>query len=145
MEKVVKEKYYIPEFEEFYPGFECEWLCSFPEFPIQEEKKDNSIPEYRRITVGLDFEFTQLPERLKYDNYRVKYLDKEDIESLGWKNSELTSMELYIFPTPKTSFIEITLEKYNNTLIIEKDGFTLFEGTIKNKSELKKLMSQLGI
>jgi len=87
---------------------------------------------------------------------RVKYLDKEDIESMGWeiKNKK--------WRTDKN----ICAEKINskdperphclwficsdNMLIIDngqsfEDETTFFRGIIKNKSELKKLMQQLNI
>lgn len=73
--------------------------------------------------------------------YRVKYLDKEDIESLGFHSED--NGECYN--------LQIGFDLYglypweNNRIHIIKDMKTLFNGVIKNKSELKKLLKQLNI
>ena len=71
-----------------------------------------------------------------------KYLDQEDIKSLGWSDKGSLWFE-------KDTWL---LRKWkNHELDIYDDSFTgedpaiVFRGTIKNKSELKKLMKQLGI
>ena len=66
------EKYYIPEIEEFHVGFEVETMSS----------KTNDWVNYT-ITVDdclgtWDIFLTKT---------RIKYLDREDIESLGWKHT----------------------------------------------------------
>lgn len=89
-----------------------------------------------------------LEEDLISNIIRVKTLDQSDIESLGWVNSE------------KLNFTEDTwiLRKFEDGLIICQDYSNgkfkypwlyedstdkIFEGIIKNKSELIKLMQQL--
>ena len=73
-----------------------------------------------------------------------KYLDQEDIESLGFKfisegwwstNSIGKGYQLII---NYKNIIEISFGEHEFRDI-------LFKGTIKNKSELKKLMKQLNI
>lgn len=88
---------------------------------------------------------------------RVKYLDKEDIESLGWVFKDKCQWDI-----PFTySFSDIGIGEVDNVkggwkLIYSKYGWcsiikdcygevSHFRGVIKNKSELKKLMVQLGI
>jgi hypothetical protein len=89
---------------------------------------------------------------------RVKYLDQEDIESLGFKYTSKTVGLWFkkegFFDTPggrhRLTKYELIYFPNNNELHIE--GFLgndsegkLFEGIIKNKSELKKLLKQLNI
>lgn len=141
--------YYTPTIEEFYPGFE------FQEF-YAEGWHDRICwkDDFQNIlSSDKDFDFT---------NYRVKYLDEQDIKKLGWK--EIGSSESPFTKMIYTTF-EILVEVGFNTgigyhlVIIENhkvkisvfeyssygaasEGITLF---CKNKSELIKLMNQLGI
>lgn len=129
-------KYYVPEIEEFHVDFEYEYLDGIwhKATPTDISRKDYDKQK---------------------DGIRVKYLDKEDIESLGWILQKDYSTE-YIFQYNwnHEGFYELELDKDYKTLTIsyymEKgDGnyteFEKFNGIIKNKSELKKLMNQLGI
>ena len=101
------------------------------------------------------------------ENVRVKYLDREDIESLGWCNYKKSIWDWYeiekqfrlssghwgskfILSHDRTNeFTTITDDDICHNILIKADIGgnidTLFEGTVKNKSELKKLMKQLGI
>ena len=139
----MKNKYYTPDISEFYVGFEyeeCGWLYN-PSRPdnIFKQKIFN-VEDY----IEVDGEYF-LSSYLKEKAIRVKYLDKEDIESLGWKETvhnkvkcfELGFYKLFWFNQPFIS-IECILNCTSNTTQI-------FRGTIKNKSELKKLLKQLGI
>ena len=78
--------------------------------------------------------------RINTENFRVKYLDKEDIESLGFE------IQPWGF---KKGDIVIEVENINN---LQKGTFDIycvddirFKGKIKNKSELIKLIRQLEI
>ena len=90
---------------------------------------------------------------------RVKYLDKEDIDSLGFEKKYSPSyindeiIELYSKGTENDWY---NLEFDDDILIITKCHLynkttgnwsqdSIFKGTIKNKSELKKILKQLGI
>ncbi len=87
---------------------------------------------------------------------RVKYLDREDIESLGFF---CHATDERVFHSEKGIIINIgwgSPVKKGITLAIVSPVFDeskmsivhenyLFNGTIKNKSELKKLLKQLGI
>lgn len=77
---------------------------------------------------------------------RVKYLDQSDIESLGWKDCD------NIYNTIRWDFNDYILmfyKKDNRYLIFRDCGpnniQTVFNGFIKNKSELIKLQQQLDI
>lgn len=134
--KMEKEKYYTPEIEEFCVGFEYE------------------------VNLGSDWVRTKLDVNWKLggetilklnDNkpVRVKYLDQEDIESLGWK--QITKSKY------SRDFDDVSYKIYHNEIsnicIIkefqENDTYetatSIFNGTIKNKSELKKLLKMLKI
>lgn len=143
----MKELYYIHEVEEFHIGFEFE-----------EHGYNGNTPNV----------MTWNPIIIKSKNWiitneyvltrtRVKYLDKEDIESLGfnhvYEDATLSQFE--------GNFVnEVTGEKEKNVILIKfKDDLCVSAKVrihdmldkevncliIKNKSELKKLLNQLGI
>ena len=72
-------------------------------------------------------------------------MDKEDIESLGWKlHKEIP----HYYKSPCNNFV-IRIKFKDLLRVYMYDEYTIdkliFEGTIKNKSELIKLLKQLGI
>lgn len=72
----------------------------------------------------------------------MKSLDEEDIESLGWEG--FTS-EFFRHAT-LTQFRLFHASETNLVLISDQDReYYLFQGTIKNKSELNKIMEMVGI
>ena len=117
----MEHKYYIPEISEFHIGFEYE--CKEADgwkgwicYRVDEQD-------------ALDIQFERV---------RVKYLDEEDFRSLGFIESprgdrwDKDDIQIY-HTTSDPAHIEI----YSNR---GED----FVGTIKNKSELKRLLKQLG-
>lgn len=121
------EKYYTPQLEEIHNGFECEikivtgaWL--------------------RKV---FDHNTVFIPKRLfENDEIRVKHLDHDDIVSLGWADSsseyahysiKINGERLFMFMHP------------NRVKIYNDDDFCIFSGHLLNKSELSRLMRQLGI
>ena len=169
MENEVKElkrvnmKYYTPEIEEFHVGFECEFKNS-----IQGATWNKEICDVDTISICYDsFEHEDYEGEFK-DTFRVKYLDKEDIESLEFKflpkNSLGNLTHRYEIKESftridgsdngdDTSYWNLYLTHYpdRNRIIIKADvscgsrDEKFFEGRIKNKSELKKLLKQLNI
>lgn len=155
MEK--ENKYYTPEIEEFYSGFEYEHLerngtwKKVDEFSNEYDYEDN--PHYEVI------------KDIEKNKIRVKYLDKEDIESLSWIKEEKDSKfnKIYHLETPIYKLVTngtflLVVKPFCNKITIKipnfiRDGSGNFDGyitkvyeiCIKNKSELKKLMIQLGI
>jgi hypothetical protein len=131
----MENKYYTPELEEFCEGFEYEV---------------NNTP-------GLSDEWT--PVKISGLNWfpsefqivslkiRVKYLDKEDIERLGWNSIPVDRSRLKRLDSLCFELKDKLLIFFNNTVkIITSDWQKCyFEGVLKNKSELKKLMKQLRI
>ena len=146
-----KEKYYTPSIEEFRVGFECEIL--------------NGYGEWFKIIFDKCHLYNDLKFTDKFDNlenaFRVKFLDKEDIESLGFtnkdRNSSPSNFFKFIKEGHKTKVFEIApywdygLSK-TDTLIRIYVGYLneypyreIFRGDVKNKSELKKILTQLRI
>jgi len=132
-------KYYTPVIEEFHVGFEYE---------VYNETENKWISVK---TVLGDFEY--LKHHFPILAPRVKYLDREDIESLGWK---FTDEDTFKFPCTEDYFWEMIYRDMSGSILIriqtvskEWDNVSVwnscFAGKIKNKSELIKLMKQLGI
>src|SRR5690606_29619740 len=72
-------KYYTPEIEEFYVGFEYERFIP----------KSNSTEEecWEKLSMSINYlSLEELDNEIIEKEIRVKYLDKEDIESFGFKH-----------------------------------------------------------
>lgn len=130
------EKYYTPTIEEFHVGFEFEVLYE--------------NVGWAKESLAHRPEVVTLPY-MNLENIRVKYLDREDIESLGWKKHG----ERYYYSS-KTVPLRInqdgSCDHEDCSMGIDSDyrawinaGNNHFTGTINNKSELKKLMQQLNL
>lgn len=145
----MQNKYYTPDLEEFHIGFEYEFLEQHGSPDERWVKKIlTQISDYEDDPY-LGDTFTAL-ERYNCvyvrNAWRVKYLDIEDLESLGWDcltefpndfNSGFFSKGNF---TLAINFNKFHLE-INNNLINYR---CLFQG-IKNKSEFKQLMKFLNI
>lgn len=158
----MENKYYTPTLEEFHSGFEYEeetiiytdkgW---FTHKGLGWEKKVFDSTSYME-----NYYLSERVRRGLVDKYnstiRVKYLDTEDIESLGFIydtyfrdggtsvfNTVDKGYTLYFYRT------NTTLDNSNRIKILTNTGplyrGCLFDGNIKNKSELVKLLKQLGI
>ena len=119
-------KYYTPKIEEFHVGFEYE-------YQKHTDKWINSTIDRGCLDDGFD----------TYCKFRVKYLDKDDIESLGfiakYKDREKENM-YYMDPAISLWFVE-----HMSLIRLVAPNGRNFTGIIKNKSELKKLLIQLSI
>jgi hypothetical protein len=140
-----KEKYYSPTERELLQGI-------VNEQEIFVVSKDGDIVTNLKFNNGLindlvsfaylnDIEYKDEYEviySINSDYYRIKYLDQEDIESLGWKRDP--SRERYW----EMRGIQLYYQEENNYLyIMDYSANYIFRGIIKNKSELKKLMEML--
>lgn len=152
-------KCYTPTIEEFHVGFEYEILA------VDGNKKDNS--DWNKFIFGIYdiYEFDcegwndNLKEYISLKSVRVKYLDKQDIESLGFlpsnhnKSIFIFNKMISILPhLPKTTIGINFNEGIKHILIFNApneqafpSGVNLFVGNIKNKSELKRILTQLNI
>jgi hypothetical protein len=132
-------KYYTPKREELHIGFDCEHLYIVSN---QDHHIDSSKSKWikRQITER----DVRIPD---VSWFRVKYLDKEDIESLGWKENlrqshfyiqvDKDDFQMYLHDNLEDGFWFIQIYNWNSEFV--------FQGNIKNKSELKQLMKMLGI
>jgi hypothetical protein len=148
---IEQNKYYTPSIEEFHVGFEYE------EVEIGTKDKFNkTILDSWNGLVGYYDGSTDLYEIARGRKVvRVKYLDQEDIESLGFKlnpygcQGDNLFFELKNKDFPEKGgyeFIELILKSNNLLMIIDSTGAVrCLDIVIKNKSELKKLMEQLNI
>lgn len=135
-------KYYTPTIEEFHVGFEYE--IDYGDEWVSETQFDGFL------------------HNKKLENIRVKYLDKEDIESLGFESIGSGWYNLKVVPGSLGYFLYVRLQRWGEKTYIKAyrqdpattdfdkceycDKEDLVSGAIiKNKSELKKLMKQLGI
>lgn len=145
-------KYYVPEISEFHVGFEYEHLTGFEkQFKsyIYDLAKACLVIERESISHNGEIVKMFIPAIqacIEEKQCRVKYLDQEGIESLGWKDCD------NIYNTIRWNFNDYILmfyKKDNRYLIFRDCGpnniQTVFNGFIKNKSELIKLMQQLNI
>jgi hypothetical protein len=92
-------------------------------------------------TMSSKWNLHKIPEDIK--KYRVKYLDQEDIESLG--ETVYKDGKIY-FSNNELPPLAITFSGDDNSIIIEGiiSKCVLFIGKIKNKSELKRILKQIG-
>lgn len=134
----MENKYYTPEIEEFHVGFDYQifedWDC------FEEKTWHNQV--YGKN--GSDIENMGYVGGPDMNRFRVKYLDREDIESLGfvkgdgmwWNHPD--GYQLGYGDVIQNHGAWITKGAIENQL----DYW--FKGTIKNKSELKRILKQIG-
>lgn len=133
------EKYYKPEISEFHVGFEFEMADTWGgwrKMVLTEELLKNPL-----VSIGSGNE--RIPY---YVNTRVKYLDKRDIESLGF--TEISDGWYHQFPNLNEKGYQILYkigETFNLSFGVHEHSNHLFSGKIKNISELKVLLKQLNI
>lgn len=142
-------KYYTPQIEEFYIGFEYEYknshISSNGEWYDSWELK--TLESFKDLYDFIDGTLLDIQQDI-----RVKHLDREDIEECGWwfddENGNRAEIEGggYILFIQNNRDILIKQEyKYNRKENYYIGFNTLFDGTIKNKSELKRIMKIVGI
>ncbi len=143
----MENKYYNPEIEEFNVGFEFEsnyLKVDWAKQTLKLEEMAHFYDSYILDASSLEF--------------RVKYLDREDIEDLGWNYTEDSSagdgnIRWFDSYTIKGGFYKLNSFGHipsigdnlcDKVIIFSQGGENIiFEGKIKNKSELKKLLKQL--
>lgn len=167
------EKYYTPEIEEFHVGFEYEvnWITTFGSIEdvhdaglkkkdVREPKSKHAphryeIDKWNDITTSPD---CYLPDDDDLKLIRVKHLDREDIESLGWSYEHTDAYGVHFVRTVDYDKLSIS-KSWDDKLFLtlrddcfvdisnggsyeDADGVAL---TIKNKSELKRILKQIGV
>lgn len=154
-------KYYTPEIEEIHVGFECEYstLADTTGENHRNWEFTDDVISGKIDTFLLKSIIIEMMEEGKDMPLRVKYLDQEDIESFGFKHigksvcnwykkverredgySTYGYWNSFTLTLCEDNKVKIFAQEYDND-----SENTLFQGTIKNKSELKKLLKQLNI
>ena len=138
-------KYYTPEIEEFHVGFEYEILemgSKTKYHPATLNDCDDLTGDYDGLT--LLYEIAS-----KRHLVRVKHLDREDIESLGFKRDLMRGNNVFSKSHPKNKSIITTLRTYfemdKGRVTLSSNARMFIDVDLKNKSELKRLLKQLGI
>jgi hypothetical protein len=128
-------KYYTPEIEDFSVDLEC-------------QVKYNEVWKDRKIRHGEDLCEIVSRYTTNKESVRVKYLDEQDIldcsfEKLSGDSNKITfksinsSAGIYFYPDDRRKvLVYIDIYDYEGCI---------FDGYIKNKTELIKLLKQLGI
>ncbi len=138
-------KYYTPTIDEFHVEFEYERNIG----SSTEHEKWKKIDDFSNAYEYEDDPLYGVIKDLRCENIRVKYLDKEDIKTCGFFkcNEHLGDYgpeELYLMTQ---NFNNVFLSNIVGTTCVEMydNQGVIFKGNLKNKSELKKLIKQLGI
>lgn len=130
--------YYTPELEEFHIGFEYERLNSYQN-------------EYEELIYEGNIGSKDLQKYI--NDIRVKYLNEEDIQDILGIENVGNGIDLkFVWSKSNVTYYEFEYNVLIKTLYVTRcatidyiDDVIIFEGTIKNKSELKKLLKQLDV
>ena len=153
METFIDKKFYVPNISEFYIGFEYEWSEFGRKIWIDEiADQDDVLLAYSS--------YEETPDEY-INEYRVKYLDREDIESFGFKCNTFSESkfmygkfadEFSIKIKHNDFFIKyfyddnhLIIAVHNNEMMDSGEESILFNGVVKNKSELKVILKQVRI
>lgn len=156
-------RHYIPHIDEFHVGFEYEEL-EYEEFAdnssqyILPESYDNKIDAVRnryrnrKFDITLDNDLEEIEKLLSVMKIRVKFLDADDIISLGFQFSgETKDYQLFTKLTNVgigPNVIELSLNYYGDFPVVtmSDDKDPLVDRIIcLNKSELKWLLTRFKI
>ena len=130
----MENKYYLPKIEELHIGFECEI----------DQSEINKNFKWCEYVIGTDYEnitIARAVSEVNKNGIRVKYLDRQDIESFGFKVEKDDEYAGEYYFSKENSIIGKFLtedKKYNIEMFS-----TYF--IVKNKSEFKKLLIQLDL
>lgn len=151
----MENKYYSPNIQEFHVGFECEVYNGkgfYQSCKIDDKESNN----WKAKTFKGDF--LEIEELRGLCNLRVKYLDKKDIESLGFEQARMKSvnkagnfytnkeLNLMLFHSSEDCTLSLQTLDSSKSEIFAKTGEDLNRVSrikLKNKSEFIKFLSQL--
>ena len=143
-------KYYQPDIKEFRVGFEYERASYggklLPGSPV--------VKEWIKSTLEADlYDLNDIldiyNEGQQCTDLRVKLLDSKDIESFGFEfQDEVHDVKRYFY-YGESDIYQLTCAGTHTRILIKgitnEKNISIFRGHIKNKSELKVLLNQLGI
>lgn len=119
-------KYYTPKKWEFYVDLEYEFRCA-------------GEGEYRLAVIKDELQIDDIHNPV-YD-LRVKFLDKEDIESLGWTYDDRCSR----FKKGEARLCFNDNKAWKSIIIQKNKTSPAFSDIAKNKNDLKKIMFNANI
>lgn len=142
-------KFYTPTLEELHIGFICE-----SQFKTINQTWKIKVCDSDLLTIAYnEFEHAEEDEPFS-EQFRVKYLDKEDIESCGFEIAfasdyliEAYTDELILIYSSNDA-LSIRYKDYNlatdwNELIENNSKCIVFMGKVRNISELKVILHQI--
>ena len=140
-------KYYKPSIEEFHPGFEYEEKISNLRGQSTEHWIQSVWTEKHNFDELFDVEYYH-GELIKVsipDSIRVKRLNNDDIESQGFKLFGYSNEQhpVYVWRTGAEEY-DYTIRRQHGIIKIAKGREALFNGTIRNISEFKRILKQIG-
>lgn len=153
-------KYYTPKIEEFCKNFEYEYNVTvhYSMTDVRQEYTPSVFGSLDNVdnllTAQAIKEKTTIFDIIEknINKVRVKCLDIEDIESFGFERVISTEEGwLHVFENGITLQLQyLNRNNSKNTIRIEQVMFNqpwlvVFWGTIKNKSELKKVLQMIGV
>ena len=140
---VMRSAFYTPTIDEFHVGFEFEFLNNKEKiFFVTEE--GNKWLKTEMPFIGVLSELKNIRKLILDKQVRVKHIDKDDCISLGlklkvWDNGsgyfEIGNYTIGIYGTDL--FCTVSQNDYGNNII-------RFSGDLKNKTELKRILRQVG-
>lgn len=132
-------KYYTPVKEDLCMGLEVE-IKSY----VIGTKSNDSIEIWKPVTIDLDrlcLLCSTLNEKILFiQDIRIKELNTEDILSLGFIEEEKRDL-IHSFVYNKQYILYVTTK----LIVIQYNNSVLFQGNLKNKSELKTILKWLNI
>lgn len=128
-----KYSYYTPDIEEFHVGFEYE------------EDFMSGEGDWRKVTFEVkDDDLWHIPGKLEEGWIRVRHLCHEDIVAEGWRHIDIHHTlggTLYNLGTfwvgALGTDVTISMTQFSHHAV--------FVGTIRNRSELRRVMKMVGI
>lgn|SRR4030042_657368 len=150
-----KSKYYTPTIEEFHVGFQFDYFASDDSWETTTYNPLRSKEEEEDYIITLGVVTRMIQHEKAKEHIRVKYLDREDIESLDWVldidkyiESKYSDEGLLVFTHQYLPYIRlfVAIHEYSTdrSVTISSDTSILFTGNIKNKSRLKSIMDWTG-
>jgi hypothetical protein len=137
----MENKYFTPDIEDVYVGYECEQLINGI-WKNEIFAKGSYLPENIDL---LHWAYTCIIN----ESLRVPYLTKEQIEAEGWIKAKAPIVtinhDFYEIPYIKDNF-RVDYNFRNNLInIIENNGKNLFYGKCKDINTFRKIIKLLGI
>lgn len=142
---VVRSAYYTPKLSEFYFGFEFEVLNTKDKMYIP--TYDEGVWFITKVDLGVLGDLSNLQKLILEKQIRVSVLSEHDIYELGFElNYEEENNPNKMYYLGKHSLIR----NHHNWCILtvhndeREEDYTAYVGVIKNKSELKRILQQVG-